>query len=558
MVLELARSSRSCYTFIVMTRIAPGALLVGLLSAALVAHFFKPYPDGWDAAEYCWCVRSDYLPHSPYLGYFGLGKLFAIFLDPPIALSSLSFVGGIASIGLLHAAQLALLRSDRPAARTGDAAVVATVSALLLGSSYLFIRQSGTQEVYAIQTALLLLALVLLASRSGPRLIASGLVYGFALAVHQSSVFVLPALAFAVFSSQPDRRSRNLLLWLGAAAAVAGAACLVLYALLPVDPAESRILGLLRYLRGISPSPPVRLWLEPRFWADSASGLLDRVTCVDVPVSQLAIATCPVGASWFNVVLAGVGLLVAWRHRLRSGLFWGLYPAPYLAYELGLGRNLDAGLYLPLLLPSLSGLGALTLGRALALSTGSGSLSRPLVGRSLGSLVLLLLLLPSAGLVLRHWEAPDRDASVHHSVWMLAACWMSRHLPRDAVVLQPAVERNVNLLPYYSGLRHALRRGALFMLFEPRGPYTPMNLEAYGLLTTARLGELIRSGRAVYALESDPLARCPEEILDGKLFAWEVERTLAPDEIRAGPGAHQRVTARLPGYPVPLYRGKIR
>ena len=66
--------------------------LGGVLALCLIAplHFFETFPNGWDQAEYAWCVKDGFLPHSAYILYFFAGRLFALVLPPAIALSALS------------------------------------------------------------------------------------------------------------------------------------------------------------------------------------------------------------------------------------------------------------------------------------------------------------------------------------------------------------------------------------------------------------------------------------------------------------------------------------
>ena len=74
-----------------------------LLSFLLVLHFLESFPNGWDQAEYAWCLKANYLPHSPYILHFFLGKVFYwMFRDAAQALSALSLVAGMGSLLLFY------------------------------------------------------------------------------------------------------------------------------------------------------------------------------------------------------------------------------------------------------------------------------------------------------------------------------------------------------------------------------------------------------------------------------------------------------------------------
>jgi hypothetical protein len=150
-------------------------LLLLLLAGAACLHFLDAFPNGWDPTEYAWCVRDQRLPHTPYIAYLLAGRAFGMFFEAPLALSLLSLSAGMAALVLLYA-----IRLQEGAGRIGALSAVA-----LLASAHLFIRQSSTQEVYALQTAAILAA-VLTAGHRSPRIQAlSGLIFGTAIAVHQ-------------------------------------------------------------------------------------------------------------------------------------------------------------------------------------------------------------------------------------------------------------------------------------------------------------------------------------------------------------------------------------
>jgi hypothetical protein len=518
-----------------------------------LVHFFEPFPNGWDQAEYAWCVQSGYLPHSPYILFFLAGRFFHLFLDAAAALSLLSVLSGLLCIVLFYLIQLRLFSSgtERKAAAPSGRAMAAS-SSILMGLSYVFIRQASSQEVYAFQTLLLLLSIFILLARLEHGAIYSGVVYGCAVAAHSASLFLLPAIAYAVIEFAPrsrDLRVRSLLIWLSAAGATCVSFCLLIYLILPA----AHQAEFLAYLRGISPSPPFESW-SAGFWARSIRRLFLRLSSLSVPVSRGAMATTPLGLSLFHLLAAGLGMVLCLRLATRQGVFWLLYLAPYTLYEVLLGMNLDHGIYLPLVLPPLWSFTAFAV-----LASFKGREPRRLRSPSIAlrSAVLLSFLAPSAFLIVRHWSDPERDAVAHYTPATLGAIWMSRNLPQDALVIQSSKEWNGNLLPYYSRRPHVLRSGPL-LLFVDRGKFTPMNLSSYEPLTTDFLRSVIASGRPVYAFEREPLKGKRTDLLDPGAFEWEVAASPSLDSVQRFLPVPESVRSRLFRGVILLYRARLR
>lgn len=82
----------------------PVFALLAAIHIGLLIQFHSPYPDSWDAAEYAWALQANYLPHSPYLLFFALGRLSTfLWSDPGGALARRTLPaplrGGLSGIG---------------------------------------------------------------------------------------------------------------------------------------------------------------------------------------------------------------------------------------------------------------------------------------------------------------------------------------------------------------------------------------------------------------------------------------------------------------------------
>src|SRR5262245_32612031 len=172
------------------------AIAVALAVAPGVVSF-DPVGLAWDAAEYVWMLRADMLPHSPYLGYLAIGELASLALEPALALAAVSAAAYLAS-----AVVLGLLASALGAGRLRAITTVVTFLALPIA-----MRQSGTQEIYALQTFFLMLAIHLLCRDGDAATTAGGAAYGVALTVHSASLLVAPAVLYLLWSDA--RRSRT-------------------------------------------------------------------------------------------------------------------------------------------------------------------------------------------------------------------------------------------------------------------------------------------------------------------------------------------------------------
>jgi hypothetical protein len=539
-----------------LTRLRPhgGLPVIFLALIPLLIHFFEWFPNGWDQTEYSWCLRSSYLPHSPYILYILLGRFFYLFADAPVALATLSLLSGLGSVGLLYyvSYRSLLLGPSKPPL---PARTVSLVVATVAGGSYLFVRQSTSQEVYPLLTFLLLVAVALPLSSLRHKDALAGVGFGCAVAAHNAAIYVMPAVLCAVIFSEPTARFRRVAVWSVAAGMTGAFFGMVIFILLPARAGESHWHEFVSYLRGISPGLSAAAWTRPAFWSRSLEGLYVRLTSLYIPSSRTAMATSPLGFGPLHVVAAAAGFLILQGRGSPLGWFCVLWAAPYLAFEVALGRNVDYGVYLPFVLPPLALLSAVTVAW---LPWPPASRSRWPLAAITRIVLCSMLLWPSARLLGRHWNDPTEDAVTHFSPTTLAAIWASDNLPRNAVIIQPRSERNVNILPYYSDRQHLIRYGSTLRMFNSLGPYTRMNSRSYRTVTLSMLAAMIRGGRPVYAFERDPLMPLWLDSLDRRGFLWVGEATVDIATVKLPSAMPANVRRRLPEGSLTVYRAFLR
>ncbi len=479
----------------------------------LGVHFFETFPNGWDPTEYVWCVKAGYLPHSPYVLFIFLGRLLYLALPATLpaalALSLLSLLGGLVAL----AALARIVRLTAPGeAESRSAAWRGALAACLLAGSTVFVRQATTQEAYALQLGLVATAAWAAASGRRHRLVWGGVVFGCALAVHNASLFLLPAFAWLVGSriGRMGSSGRSLVIWGASAAGTLGAAYAVVAWLLPAEPG-ARFAELLVYLRGLPPGLDGTLLADPGHLVGSVAELFSRLTDSSIQLGRGPQATGPVGVSAGTLLLAAVGGVLLWRRNRAAAGFWALWCGPFVLYEVALGWNLDYGIYAVFVMPPLCVWAA----EALAFPLRRASRWAPV---AVAAGMTFLLAIPIAQLA-GQWREVDADRRRHDSATTLAARWASESLPAEAVVIQPRSEWNANRIPLYAERLPIARSGEGLRILRDRGSWTPMRPDAYELLTTEKFEELLRNGRPVYAFGPNPLEEAGA--IDVRRFVWE-------------------------------------
>ncbi len=472
------------------------AVVVGGGALLLRWACFHAYADGWDSCEYVWAVSQDLLPHSPYVVFLLLGKLLAVALPADEALSLLSLLSGLASVALLG------VTVHR---QTGERSA-GWLAAASVACFPVCVWFSGLQEVYALQIALVLAAF-LSATRPGfASAVLSGLLFGAAVATHSGSLFVAPAFLLSLFEGVPLARMRSRLrdagLAVGAALVVPLLAAGWLAWLFSRSGSPAWIAEWLRYLRGIAPAPGATS-LGLAELAGGAGGLADRA---------LGVTTGYVMVPLLLLVAACVALAALGRGRFLA--FWLVFAAPYLAYEIVLGGNLDFGLYSVYVAPAVAALPAGAAGALIARARGeaAGRVAWPFraTGRALLAVgAVVLLAFPAARSASLRERVVSREAFLGTD--LLRSCaWIRAHVTPDAFVVEPPGLDNVNLLPCYTGLRPIIFEAGRYLIWNG-GKWSPLNLYSFAPLQAKHLERLGEKGIPVVSLVADPFSRQEDE-----------------------------------------------
>jgi hypothetical protein len=478
---------------------------LAVLAVTLRWRCFHAYVDEGDPCEYVWAIRQAYLPHSPYVLFLWIGRAMAACGAPAdIGLSALSLASGLSAVALLG------LVVRRQTAETA-AGWLASLGFAVFPICVWF---SGIQEVYALQTALALAAVCAALSGGGPASgAAAGLLFGAAFSAHDGTILLAPAMAVAVWDGTGAgatlRARLARLARLGAALLGASLMPVLAYGWLAWifahRDAGPWIGPWLRYLRGITPAPELgglgAASALARIQALVAGSLGAIAGSVAIPLALLVIA---------------IVILLAVRGR-RTLLFWTIYAAPCLAYELALGRNVDPGIYMVYLAPALAAI----------LAAAATVLPARARGPAVAVLVAGALLGPCVRSAALAEKVVSRDAFLR-SEWMQTCDWLRRHAPPGSVLVQPPGLEHVNFMPCHTGLRPIIVQEGLFRIFVG-GPGTPLNLDAFPLLQPAHLDRLLDRGVPVLSLVPDPFrSTAGDGERTATRYRWR-EETIAPD-----------------------------
>jgi hypothetical protein len=490
-----------------------GIAVATAMGIFLRARAFQSFAQSWDACEYVWAIDGGYLPHSPYLIHHLLGRLLATVLPAGLALSVISFVAGTMSVSLLGA--IVFRRTENP--------VAAIASSLLLAAAPVHMWYSGVQEVYVLQGALVLAALLVATSARRGSDLAAGIAFGVAFAAHNGTAFLIPAFALALLQG-PRGGTRVRPAWrvgrgLAAALGTVGLAYGLVGVGFLVREGISGIAPFAEYVRGIAPLPREGVgWTPDRVLASWKSALRDGM--------GIPIVVWPLG-----LVLGGIALL----RRIGDAALWVAWGIPFLVYELLLGTNLDRGLYavyVAIPLAAVCGIGIGIVARAGGWGRDANASTSPafaLLLRGPAAVAALLLLVGPA--TLAAWRAgmqkPSRS-EFFASTLIQTCLWIRDHTPPETIVVQPPGLINVNLVPCYARRRPILFQDGEHRLFVgARG--APLNLRSFRSLDRGVLEGLVREGTPVYSFVSDPFdARDTISAEAGRQFRWlPVEAAIA-------------------------------
>lgn len=536
--------------------------LIAMGMTPILLNFLASYPTGWDPAEYVWCLKDNYLPHSPYIVFFLLGKCFDLFFRPPLALSVLSLVSGLCSLFAYYSINLRLFGAateanerEKDGRESVDPRKPAALSTSLFAFSYLFVVQSTTQEVYALQTAVVLVSFAALLARAPWSALLGGALFGCAVATHNSSAFFAPAALWAIWMSGTEGRGRKIGRWLAAAFVVTGAFALLTLILLPAPSDGGRLREWAGYLRGISPGLNWTSIATSEFLFNSMMGMIERVFAVGVPPYQPLWIPSDLGFNAAHLIVGIAGLLLCIHRRLRVGYFWLLFGAPYLIYEFLLGSAQDMGVYLPFLLPSCSAFLVVAVG---SIPAAQGAARWKHVRAVAQVLLVGCLMAPSLALIAKNWNTTRQTAVHHYSGVALMGIWMDRNLPADAFLIVHSGLGNPNELPYYSGRRPILVRGTEALILRDGGRFMPLNARAYEPIDDSALQNFIEAGTPVYSLSANPWIVSAGDDGAGQSIVWELEREVDLSATAADLPLRPSLREQVRGGSRPLYRASIR
>lgn len=537
--------------------VLPAGYLVSLVfiitaSTFLMIQFFESFPNGWDQTEYAWAIKANLLPHSPYLGYFFLGKTFFwLWGDAAKALSVLAVICGLGTVVLLFIINTHFLKWQHGSLpeKTNQLLYV-SIPTFLLATNYLFIRQSTTQEIYVVLLFCILGSTWCVVAR---RLIVSGVVYAVAIAVHNGAIFFGPAYVYLLVATAIRERKfvhTVLLKSICAAVLVLMMCLLAIYLLLPVNPDLSRWQQYVGYVRGISPVPQLHRVLDGWFLFGSTVSLVERLLSQDIPqVRHVPVATYPLGVTSFHALLAVAGIWLAWCTDRTVLAFWLSWSLPYLGYEILLGGPVDFGVYVVFVVPPLLWL------CSVVVVWRYGMCCHKRLNKGLSVALVCVLLLPSVRHFARHWHDAEKELREHLSPERVALYVAKTVLPLEAVIIQPKNEWNNSVVAYYSERTPVIRwRNTPLRIFKSRGAFTPLNWSSFEVMTTELLSRLIESGVAVYALEADPLVGALPHVINKEAFEWRPEVYVDLNKTEISVGGDTTVNQGLAGKSVIFYR----
>jgi hypothetical protein len=440
---------------------------------------FEGYAHTWDGCEFVWAVTQGYLPHGPYIAYLWAGLALARVMPADVALSLLSFVSGITA-----ALILGMVVRRREASDLAGM-VAAGLFAAMPGS----VEFSATQEVYALLIACLL-GTALLAGRAASLrgAIGAGLLFGTAVATHDAALFLAPAIGLELIGATAGTgRLRRLAAFGGAALVVPAAALAWLVRVIPAGPPAEGATTLSAVIRGIAPVP----LSEGR-----VAGLAD---------AHRSLVGVALSAGWPVGVLVGVwigaAVLLALR-RPSSAAFWGLWAAPYLAYELAIGQNLDHGLYVPFVLPSLAAMTASTACLLVRPRADERVTFRAVRYAAVAAMIALLGVSSASAALGMGGPAPSRSAYLATPL-LRELRRVQAAAPPNAYVVQPPRVWNVNLAPAYGGRRPIILEEGRWEVFVGR-PWAPLAPASFLPLNVGRLHRMVEAGLPILSLAPDP------------------------------------------------------
>lgn len=411
------------------------SFLIGVASFILFLFFQTQGIYAGDSGDLVTAAYLAGVPHPPgYPFYTLLGWLVSRipFLTVSWRVTLLSSLPHAATVSLVFLLTHHLTKN----------AVAALFAATVLAGNYPFFLYSVTPEVFALFDLFVILLFLLLVwwdqTKRPVYLFAASFVFGLSLTHHHVILFLVPALAYFMWTKIKDQKSKIKIstLFLGLVFFLIG---LLAYLYLPVASSRDPIIN---WDRPVNLAGFIRLVTRADYGTFVSSGaygksLQERLLAVKAYVQFIVL-----DLTWIGIILVTLGLFWLWVKQRR--LFWmwllGLFfvgPVFFFYASFPLANRFALGTYERFLLPSYTLLAPLVGWGALAVFWAWEQVAQRLFSLSLqrisiGLLPLVLFLYPlgtGAGTLWRFWGLPADRTAENLGYDMLASA------PQSAIVL---------------------------------------------------------------------------------------------------------------------------
>lgn len=465
-------------------------LLLAILLLALLPRLisFKPYIDGWDGGEYAFCVSMHHLPHFPYPVFVWLGMFFSLFMPTDVALSFMSLVGGILSILLIYYIVHRLLGKG-----------YALVASLIFAFIPITIHFSTFQEIYGIYLFFALSSLAILLSSHRYRILFSGPLFGISLGIHVSSVFLLPLIAYLLYTQSSHSRMKDYLKWFGSMIVVPLVSwAWMLFHFASWAGIKGGMIELYNYAQ-----PMLRAQVSGKSYADITPLLLWKSfsRCI------ISIKNNMYPLLFFLALLGSVYSLIRKR---KIFLFGFLYLVPFLIYETLQQATVDPGAYTIYIAPAFVLFSSLFIVDTFRLFIFKRKIAT-ISARVLFLIVLLFLLIrPDLGpFPFRCSKGLPRDEVKYEGLTISDCRWIGENIPQESRIM---VFDAPWIIPYYTS------RWPLFVYDDLKPGHKPhlsfvsnkgkwCHVNYWERLDDEKLIKLLESGIEIFTPREDPFAR---------------------------------------------------
>jgi len=466
-------------------------LLLAILLLALIPRLtsFKPYIDSWDGGEYAFSVSMHHLPHFPYPVFVWLGMFFSLFMPTDIALSFMSLIGGTLSILLIYYIVQRLLGKG-----------YALVASLIFAFIPLTIHFSTFQEIYGIYLFFALSSLAILLSSHRYRILFSGLLFGISIGIHVSSVFLLPLIAYLLYTQSSGSRMKNYLKWFGSMLVVPLVSwAWMLFHFASWAGIKGGMIELYKYAQ-----PMLRAQVSGKSYADITPLLLWKsfLRCI---VNIKNNTMYPL--LFFLAMLGGIYSLIRKR---RIFLFGFLYLAPFLIYETLQQATVDPGAHTIYIAPAFVLFSSLIIVDTFRLLIFRKRIITILTRSVLLGILLFLFIHPDLGpLPFKCAKGLPREEVRYEGLTISDCRWIEENIPEESRIM---VFDTPWIIPYYTS------RWPLFVYDDLKPGHKPHLSFTFNKGNWSpgtywercddnKLTKLLESGLEVFTPREDPFAR---------------------------------------------------